>query len=67
MSELIVWVSQPLVDVTPTGSQAKATVMLTLYQPDKHVPPLHVTVRGAALAAGAKISSGRQTRNSTRG
>jgi hypothetical protein len=67
MSELIVWVSQPLVDVTPTGSQAKATVMLTLYQSGVHVPPLHVTVRGAALAAGTTISSGTQTRSNTSG
>jgi len=62
-----VFVSQDCVAVTPVGSQANATVTLVLYQSGEQPPPLHVTVIGAALAAGAKISSGRQTTKSASG
>src|ERR671937_2006742 len=39
VSELTVCVSHPLVEVTPTGSQANATVMLVLYQSGEQAPP----------------------------
>lgn len=59
-SEVTVAVSQPLVDVTPVGSQLKATVTSLRYHPEEHVPPLHVTVSGAALAAETKTSIDKQ-------
>jgi len=52
---------------TPTESQANATVTLVLYQSVEHPPPLQATVIGAAVAAGTKIKSGKQTRNSASG
>ena len=67
VSLVTVFVSQDCVVVTPTGSHANATVTLVLYQSGEQPPPLHATEIGAALAAGTRISSGRQTRNSARG
>jgi hypothetical protein len=58
VSAVTVAVSQPLVFPAPVVSQANATVTLVLYQPPEQPPPLHVTVIGAAPAAGAKINSG---------
>jgi hypothetical protein len=60
-------VSHPCVIVTPVGSHANATVTLVLYQAVEQPPPLHVTVIGAALAAGGKTRSGKQTRSNAKG
>jgi hypothetical protein len=67
VSLVTVFVSQDCVVVTPAGSHANATVTLVLYQSGEQSPPLHVTEIGAALAAGTKMSSGTQTRNSVNG
>src|SRR6476659_6135851 len=57
-----VFVSQFCVMVTPIGSHANATITLVVYQHVAQPPPLHVTLTGNALAAGAKTSSGAHTR-----
>src|SRR5882724_3730785 len=67
VSLVTVFVSQDCVVVTPAGSHVNATVTLVLYQSGEQPPPLHVTEIGAALAAGTRISSGRQTRNNASG
>src|SRR3954449_2873820 len=56
VSLLIVWVSQPVVFDTPTGSHENAIVTVLRYQPcvAQSVAPLQVAVSGAAEAAGTK-------------
>src|SRR5712691_12651586 len=61
-----VLVSQPFVDVTPVGSQLKATVTLVVYQPSEQPPPLQETVIGgpALVAPAGRIKSSRDTASS---
>jgi hypothetical protein len=66
VSDVTVFVSQFCVDMTPVGSQVKATVTLVMYHPVPQPPPLHRTVMGTALAEGTTTSIGAQTSTSAR-